>query len=308
MKLEPFNFNMNEMLDTARELITPQASAKEIDFVCRINLRHRWFVADRMRISQVLINLLGNAVKFTPEKGKVILTVEETGEKNGEAVLYFGVSDTGVGIVKEEQERVFRSFEQASGANPSKQKGTGLGLSISNRLVQMMGRNIQLESELGKGSTFSFSIPLALGEDMETAAEETREISFAGCRVLVVEDNELNAEIAQCLLEERDFEVDCVYDGAQAVERIRTTEPGTYDVILMDIMMPVMDGLDAARAIRSMEREDCHTVPIIAMSANAFDDDLKKSVECGMNGHLSKPVEVEKLYRTLDEVIYGRKK
>ncbi len=308
MKLEPFNFNMNEMLDTARELITPQASAKEIDFVCRINLRHRWFVADRMRISQVLINLLGNAVKFTPEKGKVILTVEETGEKNGEAVLYFGVSDTGVGIVKEEQERVFRSFEQASGANPSKQKGTGLGLSISNRLVQMMGSNIQLESELGKGSTFSFSIPLALGEDMETAAEETREISFAGCRVLVVEDNELNAEIAQCLLEERDFEVDCVYDGAQAVERIRTTEPGTYDVILMDIMMPVMDGLDAARAIRSMEREDRHTVPIVAMSANAFDDDLKKSVECGMNGHLSKPVEVEKLYRTLDEVIYGRKK
>ena len=157
----------------------------------------------------------------------MILTVEETGEKNGEAVLYFGVSDTGVGIVKEEQERVFRSFEQASGANPSKQKGTGLGLSISNRLVQMMGSNIQLESEPGKGSTFSFSIPLALGEDMETAAEETREISFAGRRVLVVEDNELNAEIAQCLLEERDFEVDCVYDGAQAVERIRTTEPNT---------------------------------------------------------------------------------
>ena len=115
-----------------------------------------------------------------------------------------------------------------------------------------------------------------------------------------------SAEIAQCLLEERNFEVDCVYDGAQAVERIRSTPPGTYDAILMDIMMPVMDGLEATRTIRSMEREDCRTIPIIAMSANAFDDDLKKSVECGMNGHLSKPVEVDKLYQTLSEVIRQR--
>ena len=122
----------------------------------------------------------------------------------------------------------------------------------------------------------------------------------------MVEDNELNAEIAQCLLEEREFEVDCVYNGAQAVERIRSTQPGAYDVILMDIMMPVMNGLEATSTIRSMEREDCHTIPIIAMSANAFDDDLKKSVECGMNGHLSKPVEVDKLFQTLDAVIRSK--
>ena len=217
------------------------------------------------------------------------------------------VSRTGMGIAKEDQERVFRSFEQSSNPNPSKQQGTGLGLSISNRLIQMMGSSIQLESEPGKGSTFSFIISLRPGENMEDEKED-EEISFEGFHVLVVEDNELNAEIAQSLLEDRDFEVDCVYDGAQAVERIRTTEPGTYDVILMDIMMPVMDGLDATRAIRAMEREDCHTIPIVAMSANAFDDDLKKSVECGMNGHLSKPVEVDKLYRMLNEVIRGREK
>ncbi len=142
---------------------------------------------------------------------------------------------------------------------------------------------------------------------METE-EQKKEISFDGCRVLVVEDNDINVEIAKCLLEDRNFKVDCVFDGAQAVERIRTTAPGTYDVILMDIMMPVMNGLDATRAIRSMEREDCHTIPIVAMSANAFDDDLKKSVECGMNGHLSKPVDVDKLYQTLDEVIRGSRK
>lgn len=307
MKLEPFNFNIYEMLDTIGELITPQATAKNIDFVQDIKLVHSWFVADRMRISQVLINLLGNAVKFTPAKGKVTLTVQEEEISEAEAMISFAVRDTGIGIAKEDQERVFRSFEQASGFNPSKQQGTGLGLSISSRLIQMMGSSIRLDSEPGEGSTFSFSVSLELGENMDTEKEK-EEISFDGFRILVVEDNELNAEIAQSLLEERNFTVDCVYNGAQAVERIRTTEPGTYDVILMDIMMPVMDGLEATRIIRSMEREDCHTIPIVAMSANAFDDDLKKSVECGMSGHLSKPVEVDKLYQKLGEVIRGSKK
>ncbi len=289
------------MLGTIGELITPQAAAKQISFVKDVRMEHSWFSADQMRISQVLINLLGNAVKFTPARGKVILSVQELEIAGEQAQVSFAVSDTGIGIAKEDQERVFRSFEQAS-ANPSKQQGTGLGLSISNRLVQLMGSNIQIESRPGEGSTFRFLIPINLGEDAKAEVLQ-EEVSFEGRRVLVVEDNELNAEIAQCLLEERNFEVDCVYNGAEAVERIKDAAPGTYDVILMDIMMPVMDGLDATRAIRGMEREDCHTIPIVAMSANAFDDDLKKSVECGMNGHLSKPVDVEKLYQTLGEVI-----
>ena len=303
MKLEPFDFDMDEMLDTLRELIRPQAEGKKLLLNWELELRHRWFCADRMRLSQVLINLLGNAVKFTPEGGSVTLSVQEAGCAGEEALVCFAVRDTGVGIPKEEQERVFRSFEQASGRNPAKQQGTGLGLSISSRLVQMMGSAIQLDSAPGEGSTFRFSVLLRLGEQVEQAGTQDT-ISFEGFRVLVVEDNELNAEIARCLLEERSFQVDCVYDGAQAVERIRTTPPGTYDLILMDIMMPVMDGLEATRTIRGMERPDCRTIPIIAMSANAFDDDLKKSVECGMNGHLSKPVEVEKLYQTLDTVIH----
>lgn len=307
MRLEPVNFNMYEMLGTIEELIVTQAAAKKIDFVQDIELSHNWFVADKIRISQVLINLLGNAVKFTPVKGKVTLTIQETETDEKKVIIYFAVRDTGIGIAKEDQKRIFRSFEQATDMNPSKQQGTGLGLSISSRLIQMMGSNIQLDSEPGEGSTFSFAIPLELGESMEEEIQEG-EISFEGRRVLVVEDNELNAEIAMTLLEERGFQVDCVYNGAEAVERIRTTEPGTYDVILMDIMMPVMDGLEATRTIRDMEREDCHTIPIVAMSANAFDDDLKKSVECGMNGHLSKPVELDKLYRTLDSILSSGKK
>lgn len=302
MKLEPVNFNIDDMLGTIRELILTQASVRGVHFVQEIELRHRWFIADKMRISQVLINLLGNAVKFTQEGGSITLTVREDSVSEEGIAIFFAVKDTGAGIAKEEQERVFRSFEQAANRDPSKQRGTGLGLSISNSLVQMMGSSIHLESEPGRGSTFSFTISLIPGESEEESAER-EEISFEGCHILVVEDNELNAEIARCLLEERGFEVDCVYDGFQAVERIRTTKPGTYDVILMDIMMPVMDGLEAARTIRGMEREDCHTIPIIAMSANAFDDDLKKSVKCGMNGHLSKPVEVDKLYETLHAVI-----
>lgn len=220
--------------------------------------------------------------------------------------MHFEVRDTGVGIAKEDQGRVFRSFEQASGANSFKHQGTGLGLSISSRLVQMMGSEIRLDSEPGKGSTFSFTVSLQPGEERSPECQ-TEKISFDGFHILVVEDNEINSEIARSLLEDRNFIVDCVYDGAQAVERMRSTEPGFYDVILMDIMMPVMDGLDATRTIRSMDRGDCKTIPIIAMSANAFDDDLKKSVECGMNGHLSKPVEVDKLYRTLDDVLHSNK-
>ena len=151
MKLEPFNFNIQEMLETIGELIAPQMSVKQIDFVRNIRLTHNWFMADRMRISQVLINLLGNAVKFTPKQGKVVLTVQELESGEEAALIYFAVSDTGIGIAMEDQDRVFRSFEQASGANPAKQQGTGLGLSISSRLVQMMGSNIQLESAPGEG-------------------------------------------------------------------------------------------------------------------------------------------------------------
>ncbi len=303
MHLEPQNFDIQEMIGTIRELVLPQMEAKNIQYIQEVDLKHSWFVGDKLRISQVLVNLLGNASKFTPENGKVTLTVQERDSGEDHPLLCFAVQDNGVGIGEEDRKRVFRAFEQAVGADAvSKLKGTGLGLSISNRLVQMMGSSIKLESELGKGSIFSFEIPLEPGQNISEEGEE-EVFSFEGRRVLVVEDNELNSEISRCLLEDSGFAVDCVYDGAQAVERIKTTEPGTYDLILMDIMMPVMDGLDATRAIRAMEREDCRQIPIVAMSANAFDDDMKKSVECGMNGHLSKPVEVEKLYKMLRDVL-----
>lgn len=302
--LEPENFDMQELAGTVREVIAPQAEMKGVAFEQDIQLAHRWFFADRLRISQVLINLLGNAVKFTPKGGRILLRIHENRSDGALSNVYFEVQDTGVGIHAEDQKRIFRSFERvASTSSVSKQQGTGLGLSISSRLIQLMGSAIALESEPGKGSRFYFDVAMERGQNDAGEKETEEQVSFAGFRVLVVEDNELNAEIAQCLLEDFGFEVEWVPDGTDAVEKIRNTEPGRYDVILMDILMPVMDGLDATRAIRGMGRADCREIPIIAMSANAFDDDLKKSVECGMNGYLSKPVDVDKLYLTLKDTL-----
>jgi diguanylate cyclase (GGDEF)-like protein len=304
MQLHAANFSMTEQLDTVQQLIVHQAEEKGITFIQHIQLDHEWYIADQLRISQVLINLLGNAVKFTQEQGTIVLTVMEVDADETQAKIFFSVKDNGIGIQKENQERIFRSFEQSQDNMVSGQKGTGLGLSISSRLVKLMGSVIDLESMPGEGSDFSFTLSLPIGKPVESDQEKI-DTFFDGFHVLVVEDNELNAEIAQSVLEDYHFEVDIVHDGAQAVQRMKETEPGTYDLILMDIMMPVMDGMDATREIRGMNRADCHTIPIIAMSANVFDDDLKKAVECGMNGYLPKPIEIDKLHNMLKEILKG---
>ncbi|MDC7288579.1 response regulator [Blautia schinkii] len=302
MHLEPDDFQLPEMLEDIRQLIEPQAKAKEIHFVLETDITNKWYYGDKLRLSQVLINLLGNAVKFTNAGGRVSLKVSEKIVLMGVSEIYFEVKDNGVGISKEDQERVFHSFEQAQGGVANKFGGTGLGLAISSHLVQLMDSEIMLDSDLGKGSNFSFSIRLPLGKPVEMKQEDVHEVTYEGRRVLLVEDNALNAEIAQVLLENYKFTVDWVENGQEAVERVRNTEPGTYDLIMMDIRMPVMDGLEATKAIRSMERPDTAEIPIVAMTANAFDEDMKKSIECGMNGHLAKPVDVRKLQTILLEL------
>ncbi len=303
MSLEAVDFNIKETLDNVIEMIAPLAEKKNINFTHNITLEHFNYNADKVRIGQILINLLENAVKFTPEHGNVELIVNEYQEDESSRVL-FAVKDTGKGIDEKDKNKIFKSFEQLENTARTKLQGAGLGLSISRQLVRMMGGDIELDSEVGKGSMFSFDLALPVVDNVENGSLE-EEYSFDGYKVLVVEDNELNAEIAVSILEDGGFEVDCVYNGKEAVDQISQNPPGKYDVILMDIMMPVMDGLDATRAIRQMEREDCQTLPIVAMSANAFDDDLKKSVDCGMNGHLSKPVDADKLFKKLAEVIFN---
>ena len=297
------DFSMDDLLSTVRQMLLPQMKGKGIFFEEEIRLNAHWFRGDRLRISQILVNILGNAIKFTPAGGTIRLTVREEGTGEGNQGTYsdvfFEVSDTGIGISPENQERVFRAFEQVPGDGASGIRGTGLGLSISSRLARLMGGKINLTSHLGQGSTFDFTLPLTHGTQIQPL-QEIQTIRFDGKKLLLVEDNDLNAEIAETILEELGFTVEIAADGDEGVEALRGSLPGTFDIVLMDIMMPRMNGLEATRLIRATEgRPDLKALPILAMSANAFDDDVKKSLESGMNGHLSKPIEMDKLMAAL---------
>ncbi len=296
--LEPSD--LYKMLHGLEPLLEAKFAEKGLRFIQKFELQHHSFMCDELRINQVLVNLLGNAIKYSNTGGRIWLTVEETCGEDGISQLHFSVKDEGIGIQEEKQKLIFRQFEQADQSQNSRKQGTGLGLAISSRLVHMMDADIILHSEPGTGSVFEMTIPLKWTEDApEPKRTDDCNTDFSGKRVLVVEDNALNMEIAQSLLEDCNITVECAYNGEEALQRMKESKSGYYDLILMDIMMPVMDGLEATSEIRKIDREDCRTIPIIAMSANAFDEDVKRSLASGMNGHLSKPVDVEKLREIL---------
>ena len=309
LTLECSEFNLNDMTENITTLIRPQAQAKDIVFETDISLSCPYVAGDSLHLNQVLINLLGNAVKFTPADGRITLTVHQ--EADGKT--YFSVRDTGIGVSPENQSRIFESFEQAEGSTTRKYGGTGLGLAISRRLVQMMGGSLSLNSEPGKGSDFFFTITLPLVRPQAQSNHPARPdagmptlASAEGLHILLVEDNELNIEIAQTILETEGAVVDLAHNGQEAVDRFLSGDPDRYDLILMDIQMPVMDGLEATRMIRRSDHPRAATIPIIAMTANAFDEDMKKSVESGMNGHLSKPIEIDKFFQTISRFVKER--
>ena len=304
MRLIEEKCNLMEMIQGLRPLLEAKLNENNIQYIADIQLKNHWFLADSLRLNQVLINLLGNALKYSKPDGHVWLTVRETEEEKGFSNLYFQIRDDGIGISLENQQLIFRQFEQADNSDNARKQGTGLGLAISRRIVRMMDSDIKLESEPGKGSTFSFNVKLQpVSCEKTTVTSQPEEISFPGKRILVVEDNELNMEIICTILEGYKILTEQAVNGKEAVYQMEKTAPGYYDMILMDIMMPEMDGLEAARAIRAMEREDCKTIPIYAMSANAFDEDVKRSLASGMNGHLSKPVDIQVLEKTLKKVL-----
>lgn len=258
-----------------------------------------------MRINQILINLLGNAIKFTQSKGNILLCVREEDYNDKQSKVTFIVKDDGIGISSENKERVFHAFEQAEDDTSIHYGGTGLGLAICNNLVKLMGSNIELESDLGKGSTFKFTLILEKSSEDKLKKKENNNIDydFSGKKVLLVEDNDLNIEIAKTILEMNKFIVEVAENGQIAVDKFKESAVGYYDLILMDIRMPIMDGLTATKTIRNLDKADAITVPIVAMSANAFDEDMKKSIESGMNGHISKPIDLNKLYSLLGDLL-----
>jgi CheY-like chemotaxis protein len=341
LELSPVEFNLEEIFRQVVNVINFRIDEKHQKFTAQIDPSiPRTLIGDSQRIAQVITNLLGNAVKFTPTDGIISLAARPGGEENQQYTLQISVSDTGIGISAEQQKKLFRSFEQAESSTTRKYGGTGLGLAISKRIVEMMGGSIWVESEPGKGSTFTFTIQTARGTELvnelqDGKAEETQtsnlEGVFAGRHILLAEDVEINREIVQTLLEPTQLEIDCAENGAEAVRKF-TEAPLKYDMILMDIQMPEMDGYEATRRIRAVEAElrsastasssTCggtrakkgmdfpketpklllerpKSVPIIAMTANVFREDIERCLDAGMNSHIGKPVNFDEVINKL---------
>jgi len=306
LNIESKPFDLNEVVKIVSTIMEEQANEKNVDFHVYIDYKDNYLIGDGMRLNQVLVNMVNNAVKFTDRGGRVDIKVYQIGGNNDEAVIKFEIIDTGIGIDKDKLKNIFRMFERIDSMEIDRGIGTGLGLAISSSIVKMMGGCIYVESEPNKGSNFSFELTLKKSkEEIKKNDDKKEEYNFKGKRMLLVEDDELNAEIAQSVLEMVGFEVELAENGQIAVDMFKKCGFGYYDGILMDIRMPVMNGFDATRNIRSMDKKDSRTIPIIAFTADAFNADEQRSLESGMNAHLSKPINAKMLYSVLNNLIKG---
>ena len=303
-KTNPVPVDITAVTDMALDIARGSLCSRDLNFcVNREKPENPYVLADSVRIREILVNILGNAVKFTNDGGTVSFTSTcHPGEDDGHIVVRYQISDTGIGMSKEFLEHIFEEFAQEDDGARTQYKGTGLGLAITKRYVEMMGGTISVQSEKGKGSLFTVELPLELtdGESVQKQDAPAAQSNLTGVRVLMAEDNDLNAEIATIQLEETGMKVTRVIDGRQAVQLFADSPADTFDVILMDIMMPEMNGYEATKAIRSLDdRPDGRTIPIIAMTANAFAEDVQASLDAGMNSHLSKPIVMEEVVKTI---------
>lgn len=305
LHLEEGVLDLDGLTEDAEVFTRPQADAKQIQFEVEKAYHSRWLKGDALRLNQILVNLLSNALKFTNTGGKITLSIRQ--EAGDGVKIRFSVRDTGIGISPENITRIFKAFEQAEDSTARRFGGTGLGLAISGNLARMMGGKLEVDTEEGKGSEFYFTAAFQELDERDLPKEGPAAMDlpmdFAGKQVLLVEDNELNAEIAREIMEMAGLVVQEAHDGQEAVDAFAASQPFTFAAVLMDIRMPVMDGLEATRRIRRMERPDARTTPILALTANAFDEDMKKSIESGMDGHLAKPFEIKQLFALLEKVL-----
>lgn len=314
-QLEEYPLDLKKMIDKVCSLVADRV--KENDQHLSIKLDETIcadYISDELRLSQVLANLLSNAVKFTPKQGSITLCVQETARTETHSTLRFSVKDTGIGLTDEQMKHLYTSFEQADGSISRRFGGTGLGLPISKNIVEKMGGRIWTLSEFGKGSEFIFEVALQrpIETDCRTIAspktipEEVKEEAlpdFSNLHILLVEDIEINQEIFITLLEETHIHIDVAENGQEAVAKF-TEHPERYDIIIMDVQMPEMDGYEATRIIRSLDIPKAHEIPIIAMTANAFKEDLERCIACGMNDHLTKPIDEKSVIAKLQH--YGK--
>ena len=307
--ISPEPVDMNQLTDNVQAIMNGLLYNRDLQFeVHRESLKNPYVLADVVRIREVLVNLLGNAVKFTKDGGEITLDISSyPGADEKHIITRYVVRDNGIGMSEEFQKKLFDPFSQEDDANARTQyKGTGLGMAITKKYVDMMGGSIAVESKKGVGATFTVEIPLELPEQV-IPSEQKQHLhkDLTGIHVLMAEDNDLNAELATIMLEDAGMIVTRASDGKEVVDLFKNNPRGTYDLILMDIMMPNMDGHQAAKAIRALgiERSDAVTIPIIALSANAFIDDIQESLDSGMNDHISKPINIEELIDTITKYI-----
>lgn len=309
VQLESKPFSLRQLADRLYDMFAKNLEARGVHYEVRFeDMTVDYVIGDELRISQAIINFLSNAVKFTSE-GEIIVTFRQMMRSAGHVDLMVRVHDTGIGMAPEFINRIFRPFEQESIETTKRYGGTGLGMAITDHIVRLMGGEIVVESEPGKGSDFSVYLHLPEAEAPEQTAkvkalseddaEEKMQDSFKGRHILLAEDNEINAMIAVEILQEMGAEVDVAENGEIAVERFSAQPAGHYDFILMDVQMPVMDGRTATRHIRALNREDAKTIPIFGLSADAFVEDERLSKESGMNSHFSKPVDFRRLQKEI---------
>lgn len=303
IKLEHRPFDLQKLLADTESVIDIQAREKGVELVCsNVQGEHLQVLGSPVHLRQVVQNIVSNAVKYTPAGGTVTVQCRECGMQDGVATFALTCADNGIGMSEEFQKKAFEPFAQENCKARTAYAGTGLGLAITKELVDQMGGSIRFESRQGEGTTFFLTLPLEVCTDAvpvpEAAPEPERAASIAGVRVLLVEDNELNMEIASFLLENAGAIVTRASNGQEAVDTFKASAPGTFDIILMDVMMPVMNGLDATRTIRALHRPDA-VLPIFAMTANAFQDDRESSLAAGMNEHLTKPLDQAKLLQMI---------
>ena len=303
IKLEHKPFDLQHLMTETESVIDIQAREKGVELVCSgVQGEHLQVLGSPVHLRQIVQNIVSNAVKYTPAGGTVTVDFRECRLQDGMVRFEMTCADNGIGMSEAFQKKAFEPFAQENGKARTAYSGTGLGLAITKELVDQMGGSIRFESKQGEGTTFFLTLPLEVSDgtvpELEAAPEDVSTTSIAGVRVLLVEDNELNMEIASFVLENAGAIVTRACNGQEAVDRFKASAPGTFDVILMDVMMPVMNGLDATRAIRALHRPDA-LLPIFAMTANAFQDDRESSLAAGMNEHLTKPLDQAKLLRTI---------
>ena len=307
--ISPEPVDITQLTDNVQAIMNGLLYNRDLKFeVHREGLKNPYVLADVLRIREVLVNLLGNAVKFTKDGGEITLDISSyPGADEKHIITRYVVRDNGIGMSEEFQKKLFDPFSQEDDANARTQyKGTGLGMAITKKYVDMMGGSIAVESKKGVGSTFTVEIPLELPEQViQSEQKQHLHRDLTGIHVLMAEDNDLNAELATIMLEDAGMTVTRASDGKEVVNLFKNHPRGTYDFILMDIMMPNMDGHQAAKAIRALgiERSDAVTIPIVALSANAFIDDIQESLDSGMNDHISKPINMEELIDTITKYI-----